>query len=92
MKEPIRICMVGGGRVGKNHSRAFSYIPQGKIVAVVEPVASVREETATEFGIEYQFDSLEAALDKAQFDAVVITTPTPTSRIVAMSFCEPRSW
>jgi myo-inositol 2-dehydrogenase/D-chiro-inositol 1-dehydrogenase/scyllo-inositol 2-dehydrogenase (NAD+) len=78
MKKQIRICMVGGGRVGKNHSRAFSYIPGGKIVTVVETVAQVREETAREFGIENQFASLEAALEKADFDAVVITTPTPT--------------
>ena len=78
MKKQIRICMVGGGRVGKNHSRAFGHIPDGKIVAVVEPVAGVREETAREFGIESQFDSLEAALENAEFDAVVITTPTPT--------------
>jgi len=78
MKQQIRVCMVGGGRVGKNHSRAFSYIPDGKIVTVVEPVDQVREETAREFGIESQFETLETALEKADFDAVVITTPTPT--------------
>jgi predicted dehydrogenase len=78
MKKQIRVCMIGGGRVGKNHSRAFSYIPGGKIVAVVETVPQVREETAREFGVEHQFESLEAALAKIEFDAVVITTPTPT--------------
>ena len=88
MKKQIHICMVGGGRVGKNHSRAFGYIPDGKIVAVVEPVASVREETVREFGIESQFDSLEAALDNAAFDAVVITTPTPTHLPLTMLAAE----
>ena len=79
MKKPIRICMIGAGRVGKNHSRALTrYIPGGKIVALVDPMIEVREETATEFGIENQFDTLEIALEKADFDAVVITTPTPT--------------
>lgn len=78
MKQQIRVCMVGGGRVGKNHSRAFSNIPDGRIVTVVEPVDRVREETAREFGIESQFETLETALEKADFDAVVITTPTPT--------------
>ena len=38
----------------------------------------VRAETATEFGIENQYDTLEIALEKADFEAVVITTPTPT--------------
>lgn len=79
MKNPIRICMIGAGRVGKNHSRAITrHIPAGKIVALVDPVAQVREETAAEFGIDKQFDTLEIALEKADFDAVVITTPTPT--------------
>jgi myo-inositol 2-dehydrogenase/D-chiro-inositol 1-dehydrogenase/scyllo-inositol 2-dehydrogenase (NAD+) len=84
MKKPIRICMVGGGRVGKNHSRAITrHIPGGQIVALVETVDQVRQETAHEFGIENQFASLEAALDKVSFDAVVITTPTPTHLPIA---------
>jgi myo-inositol 2-dehydrogenase/D-chiro-inositol 1-dehydrogenase/scyllo-inositol 2-dehydrogenase (NAD+) len=79
MKKPIRICMIGAGRVGKNHSRAITrHIAGGKIVALVDPMIQVREETATEFGIENQFNTLEIALEKADFDAVVITTPTPT--------------
>jgi predicted dehydrogenase len=84
MKKPIRICMVGGGRVGKNHSRAITrHVPGGQIVALVETMDLVREETAQEFGIENQFASLEAALDKVPFDAVVITTPTPTHLSIA---------
>jgi myo-inositol 2-dehydrogenase/D-chiro-inositol 1-dehydrogenase/scyllo-inositol 2-dehydrogenase (NAD+) len=41
-------------------------------------MAEICEETAREFGIENQFDTLEIALEKADFDAVIITTPTPT--------------
>lgn len=79
MKRPIRICMIGAGRVGKNHSRAISHhIPGGKIVALVDPMTQVREETASEFAIENQYDTLDIALEKTEFDAVVITTPTPT--------------
>ena len=78
MKKPVRICMIGAGRVGKNHSRALGYVPEAKIVALVDPMKEVREETASEFGIENQFDSLDAALEKVEFDGVVITTPTPT--------------
>ncbi len=79
VKKQVRICMIGAGRVGRNHSNAITrHVPDGKIVALVDPVESVRKETATDFGIENSFDTLEQALDKVEFDAVVITTPTPT--------------
>ena len=71
--------MIGAGRVGRNHSNAITrHVPGGKIVALVDPMESVQNETATDFGIEKSFDTLEQALDKVEFEAVVITTPTPT--------------
>jgi myo-inositol 2-dehydrogenase/D-chiro-inositol 1-dehydrogenase/scyllo-inositol 2-dehydrogenase (NAD+) len=71
--------MIGAGRVGRNHSQAITrHVPQGKIVALVDPVEKVRNETAVDFGIGYQYESLDSALEQTKFDAVVITTPTPT--------------
>jgi len=71
--------MIGAGRVGKNHSRAITrHLPNGKIVALVDPAVSVRDETAKEFNIDKQYDTLEQALEGSSFDAVIITTPTPT--------------
>ena len=65
--------------MGRNHSQAITrHIPQGKIVALVDPVEKVRNETAADFGIGYQYESLERALEETEFDAVVVTTPTPT--------------
>ena len=89
MKKQVQICMIGAGRVCKNHSRAITrHVPGGKIVALVDPMEEVRNETANEFGIEKQFDTLEAALDQAEFDAVVITTPTPTHLSLATQAAE----
>ena len=79
MKKQIKICMIGAGRVGKNHSRAITqHIASASIVALVDPMEAVRQDTAAEFGIENAYASLEEALEKTEFDAVVITTPTPT--------------
>jgi predicted dehydrogenase len=79
MRQPVRICMIGGGRVGRNHSRAvIQHIADARIAAIVDPVDQVRQDTAAEFEIERQFQTLDAALQEADFDAVVITTPTPT--------------
>jgi predicted dehydrogenase len=89
VNKSIRICMIGAGRVGKNHSRAITrHVPAGKIVALVDPAASVREDTAKEFGIDAQFDSLDQALDQVKFDAVIITTPTPTHLPLASQAAE----
>ena len=64
MKNQVRICMIGAGRVGKNHSRAISrHVPGGKIVALVDPVEEIRKETAVEFGIDNQYKNLEDALE-----------------------------
>jgi myo-inositol 2-dehydrogenase/D-chiro-inositol 1-dehydrogenase/scyllo-inositol 2-dehydrogenase (NAD+) len=79
LKKQIKICMIGAGRVGKNHSRAITqHIASASIVALVDPMEAVRQDTAAEFGIENAYASLEEALEKTEFDAVVITTPTPT--------------
>ncbi len=85
MKNAIRICMVGAGRVGRNHSRSLiEHVPGAACVALVDPVADTLEATGAEFGYEHRFTSLEEALDRAQFDAVVITTPTFTHRALAV--------
>ena len=89
MNKEIKLCMVGAGRVGKNHSRAITrHVPSGKIVALVDPSKEVREVTGKEFGIENQFDNLEQAIDKVNFDAVIITTPTPTHQALASQAAE----
>jgi predicted dehydrogenase len=80
-KKPVRICMVGAGRVGKNHSRWITrHVPGGQIVALVDPVAETLASTGDEFSILNRFATLEDALNEIDFDAVVITTPTPTHR------------
>ena len=80
-----RLCMVGAGRVGQLHSGTLRrFVPGTDIAALVDPAAPMRQETGKQFGIEAQYASLEEALDKAEFDAVVITTPTFTHRDLAV--------
>lgn len=81
MTDRVRVCMIGAGRVGKLHSGTIKrYLPGADVVAIVDPAAEILNETGDEFGIDGRFASLEEALDKAEFDAVVITTPTFTHR------------
>jgi len=84
VKEEIKICMVGAGRVGKNHTRAITrHVPSGKVVALVDPVVEIRDETGEEFGLKDRFDNIEQAVNSMDFDSVVITTPTFTHKSLA---------
>ena len=85
MNSPINVCMIGAGRVGKLHSGNIArHVAAARVVALVDPVAETLQATAAEFGIQARFASLEEALDKVAFDAVVITTPTPTHAPLAV--------
>lgn len=85
MKKQVRICMVGAGRVGKLHSGTLKrYVPDGDVVALVDPAPKMLHETGEAFAINGRYPTLEEALDKSQFDAVIITTPTFTHRELAL--------
>ena len=89
MNSTVKLCMIGAGRVGKNHSRSITgNIATGKIVAIVDPVSEVLQATADEFEIEKRFFSLEDALEQSEFDAVIITTPTFTHKNLAVLAAE----
>jgi len=91
MEQTVRVCLVGAGRVAKVHANSLvNYIPCARLAALVEVVPQVRSETGEAFGIaeDARFDSLETALDRAQFEAVVITTPTFTHKELAVRAAE----
>jgi len=89
MTEQLRICMLGAGRVGRLHSGTITrYVPGAAITALVDPATEILEQTGNDFEINGRYDSLEEALEKASFDAVVITTPTFTHRHLAILAAE----
>jgi len=85
MAQHVKVCMIGAGRVGKLHSGTLSrYIPKGVVAALVDTQKDILDETGDEFAIEARYTSLEEALEKAKFDAVIITTPTFTHKSLAV--------
>jgi predicted dehydrogenase len=85
MRDVVKICMVGAGRVGKVHSNSLvNSVKSCQVVAITDPAAEVLAATADEYGIAGRYSSLEKALAGCEFDAVVITTPTPTHRDLAV--------
>ena len=86
MSHPIRVCLVGAGRVAKVHAKSLvKHVPEAKLVAIADPNQEVLQATADEYAIETRFPSLEHALEITDFEAVVITTPTFTHAQLAIT-------
>ncbi len=85
MISPINICIIGAGRVGRLHSGTLTqHVAGARVAALVDPAVDALEATAAAFGIQARFASLEQALERVAFDAVIITTPTPTHAPLAV--------
>lgn len=74
---------MGAGRAGMNHASSIkNSVPGAAAVAVVDPVTESAQRMSDFLGGVPAYGSLEDALGSAAFDAVVVTTPTPTHRPV----------
>ena len=86
MSSPIRVCLVGAGRVAKVHANSLvNHVPDGKLAAIVDPDLDTLNATSDQFSVEKRFSSLEDALGGVDFEAVVITTPTFTHADLAVT-------
>lgn len=86
MSRSITICLVGAGRVAKVHANSLmNHVNKGIIDSVVDKDLKVLKETADAFGIDHAYSSFEEALEKRDFDAVVISTPTFTHAPIALA-------
>ena len=91
MTQVVNVCIVGAGRVGKLHTGTLRrYMPDSDVVALVDTQEDILHQSADEFEIEQRYTSLEQALDKSEFDAVIITTPTFTHKQIAVLAAENR--
>lgn len=85
MKKITRFCLIGAGRAGKVHAKSLTqYLPNAELVAIVDAVPEVLNATADEFGITGRYNNLSGAAVNADFDAVIITTPTFTHMELAV--------
>ena len=70
---PIRLGLVGAGRIAQTYLEVVSELDDFDLVAVVDPVADARQKLAGELGVQACDD--HRAL-RGQIDAAVIATPT----------------
>ena len=77
MPNHVSVCLVGAGRVAQVHANSLvGHVPAGKLVAIVDSSLEALNRTADKFSLSDRFTSLEDALTGADFEAVIITTPT----------------
>src|SRR5687768_16588922 len=80
MHKTTRICLIGAGRAGQVHANSLATaVKNADLTAIVDRDDAARDAIATHCDAP-AFRSLEEAVDGADFDAVVITTPTFTHR------------
>jgi predicted dehydrogenase len=72
---PVRLLILGTGGMAANHAEKFSEINGVELVGGVDTRAGQLAEFCDRFGIAQRFDSLQAALDWGQFDAITNVTP-----------------
>lgn len=73
---PVRIAILGAGRIGQVHARAVASVPRAQLVAVAEPFAKAAQAVQAEFGCDIrEIDEIASSDD---IDAVAICTPTDT--------------
>ncbi len=71
----FRLGLVGAGRMGQTHLRALKDSPDVRVVALAEPVNSLRENVSGSFGLR-GYSSLGELLDVGGIDGVLIVTPS----------------
>lgn len=74
---PLRVGIVGLGRLGRRHAENLAFrTPSCILTAVCSPIDSEREFAATHLGIRKRYDDFDAFLRDPELDAVVLVTPT----------------
>lgn len=91
----IRACLIGAGRMGRDHAKHIAYSQDAELYAVVDPNLKAAQDVANKYGAK-AFSTAEEALKDPQVDAVVIVSNTDThadliilaAKAVKPIFCE----
>ncbi|WP_172193369.1 Gfo/Idh/MocA family oxidoreductase [Actinomyces faecalis] len=80
LASPVRLALIGAGRIGTHHARAIALdVPTAQLVAVVDPREQAAQALAQPLGARAESDAT-ALIDSEDIDGVVITTPAALHR------------
>ena len=81
----MKVVQIGTGGWGKNHSRVLSEF--GVLSAICDTNAKIGEDISKKYSVSF-YDSLENLLEKEEFDAALVCTPTSTHTEIASKLIE----
>ncbi len=73
--EPVRLALIGAGRIGQRHAQVASNLPGCAFVAIADPDPGAAGLAATHGTAFYQ--NIEEMLDSEKPDGVIVAVPTP---------------
>src|SRR5271165_2891962 len=85
---PLRVAVIGAGRLGGFHAHKLAGMPNVELVGVVDPLAANRDRLAAELHTS-PFSSHDALLGR--IDAAVIAAPTVLHHRLAVDLLEART-
>lgn len=81
--ENISVAVVGAGSMAKEHIKAFSVLPNVKVVGITSRTRARAETLAKEFLVDCVADSIAELYEKTKADLLVITVPELMANAVA---------
>lgn len=85
LSEPIKVGVIGVGRFGENHVRAYKESPFSQLVAVADLDDNRTRIVAEKYGITKHYSDYRSLLDHPEIQAVSIATPAPSHADLAIT-------
>jgi myo-inositol 2-dehydrogenase/D-chiro-inositol 1-dehydrogenase len=76
--DPLRLALIGLGRMGRFHLGALAGVEQIDVVALAEPFPAAMDAAAALAPAATRYDSVAGALAHPGLEACLVATPTPT--------------
>ena len=77
--QPVRVGLIGAGRMGSFHAENLAYrVPGATLAAVADPQPGAAEKLASKLGVAKAYSDLHALLLDPEIDAIAIAAPART--------------
>src|SRR5712692_1368758 len=83
--QPLRVAIVGAGRMAREHARAFAAVPGITVAGIHSRTRPRAEALARELGIPHVCDSIKELHGRTSAGLAVVTVPEPAMKAVALA-------